>query len=247
MRHSAAESPPICGKAQARTGQDRARDAQRIGFARCSGRDFEVREACLCGAFQAGADAGVGQCRRWPMQMGPASLPTPLSPARGHPLLMMHPANLPHPLRQGMLGARCLASCCPVLRLALPEICHRRSRRHPAFAPALLRPFEARSLRCSLPCAVAWPRPRSFTDPGLRRFRTCVLPHHPIRPGSRPVRRHCVAPVSNEPACIWPKPLACPLSTGAWTVATAILGIKTPVTSRPCGFPFRLLRVPKTS
>ncbi len=50
------------------------------------------------------------------MQMGPALLPTPLSPARGHPLLAMRPANLPHPPRQGMLGARCLASRC--LRLA---------------------------------------------------------------------------------------------------------------------------------
>lgn len=48
-----------------------------------------------------------------------------------------------------MLGARCLASRCPALRLALPEICHRRSRRHPAFAPASQRMVraEARSRR----------------------------------------------------------------------------------------------------
>ena len=156
--------------------------------------------------------------------MGPALLPTPLSPACGHPLLARLPANLPSCLLRGVLGARCLASRCLALRPALPEICHRRSRRHPAFAPALLRPFEARRPRCSLPCAVAWPRPCPFTDPGLRQIRTCVLLHHPIRPGSRPVRRHSVAPISNEPTCIWPKPLADLLSTGAWTVATAILG-----------------------
>lgn len=34
-----------------------------------------------------------------------------------------------------------------------------------------------------------------------------------------------VAPASNEPACLWPKPPACPLSAGAWTIATAIFGI----------------------
>lgn len=34
-----------------------------------------------------------------------------------------------------------------------------------------------------------------------------------------------VAPASNELACLWPKPPACPLSAGAWTIATAILGI----------------------
>lgn len=44
--------------------------------------------------------------------------------------------------------------------------------------------------------------------------------------GSWPVRCHCVAPFSNEPACIWPKPPACRLSMSAWTCSTAILGIK---------------------
>ena len=67
---------------------------------------------------------------------------------------------------------------------------HRRSRRHPAFAPALPRSALARRLRFPLPCAFAWPRPRSFTDPlccvsGLRllrfirssaRFLACPVP-----------------------------------------------------------------------
>ena len=69
----------------------------------------------------------------------------------------------------------------------------------------------------------------------------------PFRPGSRPVRFHRVAPFSNDPACIWPKPPACRLSMSAWTDVTAISGIKTRETSRPCGFPFRLFCVPKTS
>jgi hypothetical protein len=47
------------------------------------------------------------------------------------------------------------------------------------------------------------------------------------RPGSRPVRCHRVAPFSNDPTCIWPKPLACRLSTGAWTDVTAIFGVIT--------------------
>ncbi len=77
----------------------------------------------------------------------------------------MLPANLRRPLLRVMLGARCLASCCPVLRLALPEICHRRSRRHPAFAWHAAASVEARSLRVFAASASAWPRPCPFTDP----------------------------------------------------------------------------------
>jgi hypothetical protein len=37
-----------------------------------------------------------------------------------------------------------------------------------------------------------------FSDPGLRRIRTCVLFHHPFRPGFRPVRWLSVAPASSS-------------------------------------------------
>ncbi len=89
-------------------------------------------------------------------------------------------ADLPPRAFQGILGARCLALFAQSFDLRLAtgaaEFRHRRSRRHPALASALLRFSEARSLRCSLPCAVAWPRPRFFTDPvrcgwGLSPFR----------------------------------------------------------------------------
>lgn len=51
-----------------------------------------------------------------PMQMGPASLPTPLSPMRGH-------------VRRRALGIRCFAIL--LRRGAEFKVCHRRSHRHP--------------------------------------------------------------------------------------------------------------------
>lgn len=87
-----------------------------------------------------------------------------------------------------MLGARCLASRCPALRLALPEICHRRSRRHPAFASASQRMVraEARSRRyqshrlAETACLCGWkPLPNVSRSPH---------PHDcPTRPATCPV------------------------------------------------------------
>lgn len=94
------------------------------------------------------------------------------------PYLARRPADLPPRWLQRILGARCLIPARPILRLCLAtgasEFRHRRSRRHPAFAPALPRPpttevADVRSL------AQALGRDRSFTDPvgaadcGLRR------------------------------------------------------------------------------
>jgi hypothetical protein len=92
----------------------------------------------------------------------------------------LSPANLRLCLRQRILGARCLFPARPTLRLVSFDLRrttgvsgfrHRRSHRHPAFAPALPRSSSARKLRFPLPCAFAQPRPRSFTDPGH-----CALP-----------------------------------------------------------------------
>jgi hypothetical protein len=188
-------------------------------------------------------------CRkvRGAMQMGPASLPTPLSPACGWPSFPMRPANLPLHPRGAMLGARCLASRCPAMRLACRRFVTgaRAGIRLPlrlAVASLVRRePFEFRRR------AFAWPRPSSLYRSrglrlgGFRRFRcTCA------RPGSWPVRCHRVAPCRGEPTCLPPKPPACRLRPGAWTDATAILETRTSVTSKPCGPMFPLLLVPKT-
>lgn len=80
--------------------------------------------------------------------------------------------------RRAMLGARCLASCCPVLRLALPEICHRRSRRHPAFADAgLASTFGPKPVRFSLP-RLCLAEARSFADPDCRGWGLSPVPLH---------------------------------------------------------------------
>ncbi|SHN60634.1 hypothetical protein SAMN02745193_02162 [Erythrobacter sanguineus] len=123
----------------------------------------------------------------------------------------------------------------------------------PALAPASgFRPCPAASFRSPKSPMAAALRSRLAETVSLYRSGLAAVPD--LRPSlspdparSRPVRWLSVAPVSNKPTCIWPKPPACRLSTGAWTTATAILGIKTFRTSRPCGFPFRLVCVPKTS
>jgi len=91
--------------------------------------------------------------------------------------------------------ARCLASRCPVLRPALPEICHRRSRRHPALAPARfcvhrLTEVRAFSQSCTFaPAEAAFLyRCCSAAAGGFRRFR-CVA----AWPGPWPVRCHRLA------------------------------------------------------
>lgn len=100
----------------------------------------------------------------------------------------------PRSFRRRILGARCLTPDRPVLRLALSGFRHRRSRRHPAFAPALLRPFRRPKpslVRCLArsPGRSRVPLPiRSAAGWGLSPFR-CA----PVRPGSRPVRCHRVS------------------------------------------------------
>jgi len=198
-----------------------------------------------------GHRSGRAQMRTRTKQMGPALLPTPLSPARGYPvpcetsggpsasLVAAHtwrPMSNPRSpnLTTGVLrlahgsfvtGARA------GIRLSLLPCYVRRQPKSPMFAAVRRRLAETVPLPIRLVQPVA----------------ACAAPNYPVRPGFRPVRCHSVAPFSNDPACLWPKPLACRLSMSAWTGATAIPRIKTYRTSRPCGFPFRLVCVPKTS
>lgn len=160
------------------------------------------------------------------MQMGPALLPTPLSPARGHPVPCETSGGPSASLAAAHTWRPMSNPRSPNLATGASEFRHRRSHRHPAFAPALPRSAFARRLSFPLPCAVAWPRPRSFADPvrcGLGAF--AFSPAFLLDQITRPVRRNCVTPISNEPACVWPKPSSSRLSMNAWTCSAAIPGI----------------------
>lgn len=145
--------------------------------------------------------------------------------------------------------ARCLASRCPVLRLALPEICHRRSRRHPALTPARFCVHRLTEVRAfSPPCTFA-PAEAAFlyrccraAAGGFRRFR-CV----PAWPGSWPVRCHRL-PRPSQRADLPSAKASCTSSLDERvTNVTAIFGIESFGISGPCGLSFPSLRVPKTS
>lgn len=105
------------------------------------------------------------------------------------------PANLPPHWLQRILGARCLIPDRPVLRLAHSGFRHRRSRRHPAFVPALPRPIRWPKPPCVRCPSIRWAevaflsRSEARRLGGFRRFR-CA----PFRPGSRPVRCHRLSP-----------------------------------------------------
>ena len=110
-----------------------------------------------------------------PMQMGPTLLPTPLSPARGSPVPCETSGGPSASLSSGHTWRPMSGSARPILRLVSCDWRIRVS--SPALAPASgFRSCPAASAqalrpRFSLPCAVAWPRPRPFADPGLRLFR----------------------------------------------------------------------------
>jgi len=109
--------------------------------------------------------------------------------------LARHLADLPPRWLQRILGARCLTPACPVLRLAHSGFRHRRSRRHPAFAPALPRPIRWPKPPCVRCPSTRWAevaflsRSVALRVGGFRRFH-CA----PFRPGSRPVRCHRLSP-----------------------------------------------------
>jgi len=64
------------------------------------------------------------------------------------------------------------------LAAGFPEFRHRRSHRHPAFAPALLHRPEARRPWVAPPCTVAWPRRRSLYRFVLRWLGAFAFPPH---------------------------------------------------------------------
>ena len=110
-RHHPSWDKPLQGRAAVDPpGRLRFRRAQgeRIGVVRCKWkRVWRPRGA---------AQFSSARRRVPPKQMGPASLPTPLSPMRGQ-------------LRRGELGIRCFAVL--LHRSAEIGVCHRRSHRHP--------------------------------------------------------------------------------------------------------------------
>lgn len=132
-----------------------------------------------------------------PKQMGPASLPTPLSPMRG-------------PVRRQALGIRCFAV---MLRQgAAIGVCHRRSHRHPAQPSSGL--FAARPGRshrfASVMLAISGPYRDHSSDPASKRrpLRLARKPHAVMRIvlAVRPAhdRDHFTPPSSSlDP---WPRP-----------------------------------------
>lgn len=135
----------------------------------------------------------------------------------------------------------------PCLAAGLPEICHRRSRRHPAFALPLPCPPEPEvsAFRCYAPPLGRGFRPfTGHKSCGLGAFAvSAALPIGQVLGLSGAIASR---PPVSEPTCLRPRPPACRLRLGAWTDVTAILRIKTSGSSEPCGLPFRLSCVPKT-
>jgi hypothetical protein len=121
------------------------------------------------------------------MQMGPALLPTPLSPACGHPVPCETSGGPSASLVSGHTWRPMSGSVRPILRLVSCDWRIRVS--SPALAPAsgfrsCPAAFpEARSLRFQLPCAGAWPRPCSFADQSCCGLGAFAFPLH-----SRPAR-----------------------------------------------------------
>lgn len=131
------------------------------------------------------------------MQMGPALLPTPLSPARGLPF-----AFRPRAVR---FRKRLAPDVFP--RALQPAFCHRRSRRHPVPSlegPAFpgLDPFLPTLGSIDFPAAVRSLDGRSFQVP---------LAEASVSRHSRPVSPGRVSELphpGHRIACVWPKPSA---------------------------------------
>ena len=165
-------------------------------------------------------------------QMGPALLPTPLSPARGR----YGPASLrANPLScssSSALGARCLSPS----RLVLPVLpCgssfrHGRASGFVTGARTGIRPCFVTALsglsRSSHPCGVsplAKPRPRSYRLAVLRCSSGQSPFLQPLPTSTVVFPMTLLALPSNKASCIVPKHSAFRLSVSAWTVATASL------------------------
>jgi hypothetical protein len=133
-----------------------------------------------------GGRTTTAPCAGAAMQMGPTLLPTPLSPAcgcsdpgsvSGEPSTVLSSAHTWRPMSYPVRPTFRLVSFDLRLATGASGLRHRRSRRHPAFAPALLRSSSARRLRFPRPCAFAQPRPRSLTGPDHRALPGLRLSH----------------------------------------------------------------------
>ena len=156
----------------------------------------------------------------------------------GEPSASLAPGHTWRP----MSGPGTLASCNAVRRDCSPALAPASGFR---FCP--LASFEARSPRIAAAS-------RSRLAETVFPFRSGLAADRGLRPSPAPVpTRFPACPVAsrrscfNKRTCHRPKPSACPLSAGAWTITTAISGLETSGTSVPCGTSFRRLRVPKTS
>lgn len=185
-------------------------------------------------------------------QMGPALLPTPLSPARGNLVSCFRPANRLSTLLKARLAPDvshlsrvspgftrrlCLATCPEgQMRVQLP---HRRSHRHPTAA-------------CRTICIRSRPKPFSIASRSFSEAETACPcgPSFPFAPGFpfastkrgpdlQPDTSTCFALSSSDPACFGPKPSACHFSDSARTDVNAIFVLKNPYFSVPCGPVFR--------
>ena len=146
-------------------------------------------------------------------QMGPASLPTPLSPTRG--LLFWRTFR-------GALGARCLTS------ERVGGYCHRRSRRHPVPQSSGLHPFWPKPFRV-VPAFLRFRDRSSFAASGITwtdlRLAPSFLPSTFCRMSGLS-GRIAIAFFSSNLTCFRPEPSACPVSKTAWTVSTASVVLK---------------------
>lgn len=92
------------------------------------------------------------------------------------PLLVMRPANLPLYVQGSHAWLPMSSLLLPRLATGVPEICHRRSRRHPAFARAgLASAFGPKPVGFSLP-RLCLAETRSFTDPVCRGWGLAPVP-----------------------------------------------------------------------
>lgn len=156
--------------------------------------------------------------------MGPASLPTPLSPTRGHPASNGQPASRSSIACKDTLGVRCLTpfavrppfrargpvlSACPKANFRV-WLRHRRSRRHPALLPCTLHAYPWPKPVISIPPAITQSRDCTPIRSSISNGRLWFAPHAPsIADQAHSLSRwYDFALVSSDPTCLGPRPSA---------------------------------------
>lgn len=173
------------------------------------------------------------------MQMGPASLPTPLSPARGRRLphaWLTANRRLAHVRRRAWRPMSWPSVAAPG-GAAVPEgfLTGARAGIRPggfsgSSVPNRKGPSPNRPAACRAEAVI--PCGRQEAGPGSRpKPPSCCS----CRPVSRPSRCPRFAPSSSKATCIRPRPPACRLSDGARTDVSAVRGLKNLWFSELCG------------